>query len=52
MILKNTDKSTVFAILIFIGLVFIQSCSSSAGGSTGGNPLESTLPLQISVDGQ
>ena len=37
------------ALILFV----IQSCTqSNSGGSTGGNPLDSSLPLQVSVDAQ
>ena len=41
-------------IVMLAALVFcFQSCSNSnAGGTTGGNPLQSSLPQQISADVQ
>ncbi len=40
-------------LLILLGTLFyLASCNSGIGGSTGGNPLQSSLPLQISTDAQ
>lgn len=45
-------KSAFAALILMLSLFFLPSCSSGIGGSTGGNPLDSSLPLQISADAQ
>ncbi|MGZ3691878.1 MAG: hypothetical protein ACXVAX_10260 [Pseudobdellovibrio sp.] len=44
--------SITFIIVIGALLLCFQSCSKSNGGTTGGNPLDSSLPQTISVDAQ
>lgn len=39
-------------LLLVVSVFCVLSCNSGVGGSTGGNPLQSSLPLQISADVQ
>ncbi len=48
----NIFQKTVFIFILAISFQLLFGCKSSAGGSTGGNPLDSSLPLQISADAQ
>ena len=55
MIIKKINiKKSILVFLLGSALLFVfQSCKSSeSGGSTAGNPLDSSLPQQISVDAQ
>lgn len=49
---SNIFQKVLFAVLLLVSFQLLSGCKSSAGGSTGGNPLESSLPLQISADAQ
>lgn len=50
---KFDIRSIALSFVVFLlSALFLQSCNSNAGGSTGGNPLQSSLPLQISADAQ
>ncbi len=49
---SNCYQKVLFAVLLLVSFQFLLGCKSSAGGSTGGNPLDSSLPLQISADAQ
>lgn len=49
---SNTYQKILFMFLLLFSFQFLLGCRSGAGGSTGGNPLDSSLPLQISADAQ
>ncbi len=50
---KFSIRSIALSFVIFLlSALLLQGCNSGAGGSTGGNPLQSSLPLQISADAQ
>ena len=42
----------IAGLLLLTSVLILPSCNSGVGGSTGGNPLQSSLPIQISADVQ